>query len=272
MEDLVNFARLVKAIHPWLPHLVIVGGWAHRLHLFHPLATAQEYQPLRTRDVDLAFSPRAPLGDDLKQALTNAGFKEELSGESTPPVTHYTLGEEEVGFYAEFLTVLRGDGLKRDGQRDLTVAKAGITAQKLRYLDLLLIAPWSISVGPDNGVPLDRPVDILVPNPVSFMIQKFLIHSRRDAHKKAQDVLYIHDTLQLFGGSLEKLSTVWEDEVRPNMPARTVRTAMTIAKELFENVTNVIRESSRIPQDRTLQPENIRAASEYGLEEVFGPA
>jgi hypothetical protein len=182
------------------------------------------------------------------------------------------LGEEEFGFYAEFLTALQGDGLRRDGQRDLTVAKAGITAQKLRYLDMLLIAPWSIRIGPDIGTPVNRPVDILVPNPASFMVQKLLIQSRRNANKKAQDVLYIHDTLELFGGSLEKLRTVWEDEVRPKLPVRTVRTAMTIAKELFENVTDVIRESSRIPQDRTLQPENVRAASEYGLEEVFGPA
>jgi hypothetical protein len=57
MEDFANFARLLEAIRPWLAHVVIVGGWAHRLHRFHPLATAQKYQSLRTRDVDLAFSP-----------------------------------------------------------------------------------------------------------------------------------------------------------------------------------------------------------------------
>ncbi len=28
MEDLAHFARLVDAIHPWLTHVVIVGGWA----------------------------------------------------------------------------------------------------------------------------------------------------------------------------------------------------------------------------------------------------
>ena len=232
----------------------------------------QEYQPIRTRDVDLAFSPRAPLEGNLKKALAKEGFDEELSGESTPPVTHYTLGEEELGFYAEFLTVLRGDGLRRDGQRDLTMEKAGITAQKLRHLDLLLIAPWKINIGPENGIPVDQPVEALVPNPVSFMVQKFLIHGRRDANKKAQDVLYIHDTLELFGGSLDQLRTVWEDEVRPKIPARTARTAMTTATQLFENVTDVIRDAARIPQDRRLQPENILAASKYGLEEVFGPA
>jgi len=43
MEDLTNFARLIEAIRPWLAHIVIVGGWAHRLHRFHPLAAEQEY-------------------------------------------------------------------------------------------------------------------------------------------------------------------------------------------------------------------------------------
>ena len=40
MEDSDGFARLIDAIRPWLSHLVIVGGWAHRLHRFHPIATA----------------------------------------------------------------------------------------------------------------------------------------------------------------------------------------------------------------------------------------
>jgi hypothetical protein len=147
----------------------MAGGWAHRLHRLHPLATTLPYQPLRTLDVDLAFSPRAPLAGDLKQALINAGFKEGLSGESTPPVTHYALGEEESGFYAEFLTVLQGDGLRRGGQHDSTLAKAGITAQKLRYLEMLLIAPWSIRLASNTDVPTNQPVDLLVPNAVSFI-------------------------------------------------------------------------------------------------------
>src|SRR3989442_9616904 len=154
MEDSAAFARLVDAIRPWLGHIVIVGGWAHRLHRLHPLATAQEYQPLRTRDVDLAFSISAPLTGDLREALRDAGFIEELSGECTPPVTHYRLAEEDAGFYAEFLTTQKGSGLKRDGRRDATVAKAGITAQKLRHLDLLLVAPWSVRARPASSVPV----------------------------------------------------------------------------------------------------------------------
>ena len=270
MEDLANFARLVEAVRPWLTHLVVVGGWAHRLHRFHPLAATQEYQPLRTRDVDLAFSPNAPLDGDLRDALKHAGFEEELSGEHTPPVTHYYLSEEDAGFYAEFLTVKQGSGLKRHGKPDVTVSKAGITAQKLRHLELLLATPWKVQVGPENKVPIERAVDLVIPNPVSFIVQKLLIHKHRDAGKRAQDVLYIHDTLELFGASLDQLGTVWKNEVRPNMPTRTAKTAMTAATQLFEKVTDVIRVAARIPQDRGLQPENMRAASQYGLEEVFG--
>jgi hypothetical protein len=270
MEDLANFARLVEAIRPWLPHLVIVGGWAHRLHRFHPLATFQEYQPLRTRDVDLAFSLNAPLKGDLRDALKQAGFKEELLGEDTPPVTHYYLGEEDAGFYAEFLTVKKGSGLKRDGKPDLTVSKAGITAQKLRHLELLLAAPWKVQVLPESKVPIERTVDLVVPNPVSFIVQRLLIHKHRDADKKAQDVLYIHDTLELFGASLDQLRTVWEGEVRPIMSPKTATRALATASELFENVTDTIRNAARIPPDRNLQPENLRAAAQYGLNEVFG--
>jgi hypothetical protein len=186
-----------------------------------------------------------------------------------PSTTSITLTGNDSRFYVEFLTVLQGDGLKRDGQADLTLAKAGITAQKLRYLDVLLIAPWTIALGPETEIAV-RQTNVRVPNPVSFMLQKLLIHSKRPAHKKAQDVLYIHDTLQLFGASLDTLSTVWRDEVKPKMPARTVRSAMTIAEELFKEVTDVTRDAARIPPDRVIQPDDIRAASQYGLAELFG--
>ncbi|HEX6044666.1 MAG TPA: GSU2403 family nucleotidyltransferase fold protein [Pyrinomonadaceae bacterium] len=269
MEDLKNFGRLVEALRPWLPHLVIVGGWAHRLHRFHPLATSQEYQPLRTRDVDLAFSLNAPLEGDLSAALMAAGFEEELSGEHTPPVTHYYLGEQDAGFYAEFLTVKEGSGIKRDGKPDLTISRAGITAQKLRYLELLLAGPWKLRLGAESNVPIARAVDLVVANPVSFIVQKLLIHKQRDAAKKAQDILYIHDTLELFGASLHELQMVWANEIRPRISAKKAKEAVRTASVLFENVTDTIRNAARIPGDRNLQPENLRAAIHYGLGEVL---
>ena len=103
------------------------------------------------------------------------------------------------------------------------MSKAGITAQKLRHLDILLVKPWSVRVGPEQDVPIAADVDLFVPNPTSFIVQKLLIHSDRPPHKKAQDILYIHDTLELFGGSLGELRRLWVEEVRPAMPSKTAR-------------------------------------------------
>ena len=270
MEDAEPFARLVEAVRPWLGHLVFVGGWAHRLHRLHPLAGKPSYLPLRTRDVDVALSLQAPLEGNIRQALERAGFSRRFRGDDTPPVTHYHLGEDDGGFYAEFLVPLQGGEVKRNGTPDVTASKAGINAQKLRYLDLLLEAPWSVGVGLDVGVPMDRPTDVLLPNPVSFIVQKLLIHDKRPPNKKAQDVLYIHDTLELFGGALDDLRVLWVDQLRPKMPSKTATRAETTAHAWFDQVTDTIRDATRIPQDRRLSPEVVRSACAYGLGEILG--
>src|SRR6266545_1669954 len=136
MDDLAAFARLLDALRPWLGHLVVVGGWAHRLHRFHPLAHAPAHAPVRTKDADIAFSDSVPLTGNIATALKAADFQEEFLGEHTPPVTQYRLGEEDHGFFAEFLAPLQGSGMKRNGQPDVTVVNAGVVAQKLRHLDL----------------------------------------------------------------------------------------------------------------------------------------
>jgi hypothetical protein len=271
LEDLDAFARLVTTLRPWLGQLVVAGGWAHRLHRLHPLATAPAYQPLRTRDADLAFSTDAVLDGNLHAALDDAGFKEELFGDDAPAATHYRLGQEDAGFYAEFLTPQHGAEVKRGGRRSATLSRAGITAQKMRYLDLLLVSSWSVQLGPTIGMPLVADLQVRVPNPTSFIVQRLLIHADRPGGKKAQDVLYIHDTLELFGASLAESRRLWVDEVRPAMPAKTARRVHKIARDLFEEVTDTIREAARIPQNRRLAPENVQRACEYGLGEILGP-
>ena len=218
-----------------------------------------------------AFAGSGALRGSMGTALREAGFQEELFGEDAPPTAHYRLGDEDAGFYAEFLTPLRGAGLKRDGTPDATVSKAGIKAQKLRYVDLLLVSPWSVRVGASVGVPLAPDASVRIPNPAAFIVQKLLIASERRAQKRAQDILYIHDTLELFGASLEELRRLWAEQVRPSMPAKTARRAVATATGAFEDVTDSIRDAARMPQDRRLEPEHIRVACQYGLGEMLAP-
>ena len=187
-----------------------------------------------------------------------------------PPITQYRLGGDDQGFFAEFLTPLQGNGFKRSGQPDVTVAKAGVTAQKLRHLDLLLVHPWSVQLRNEVGVPVTSQVTVMVPNPVAFVAQKLLIQKHRKPDKKAQDALYIHDTLELFGGELTALKALWQEKVRPTMHNKTARTVVELQREQFGAVHDVIRNAARIPQDRVVTAERIQAACAYGLGEIFG--
>lgn len=270
MDDLAAFAALIEALRPWLDRMVVVGGWAHQLYRLHPLAGAPAYQPLRTKDADLAFAQNASLSGDIAQALKSAGFHEELSGDFTPPISQYRLGTEEQGFYAEFLVPLIGPGSTRDGKANATLLKAGVTAQRLRHLELLLTNPISIRAEPGSFISLKKSADIMLPNPASFLAQKLLIQNQRTPLKQAQDTLYIHDTLELFSRSLDELQTMWSERVRPTVSANVERDIHRIAAERFREITDVIRVAATIPPNRKLTPEGVRAAIAYGLDRVFG--
>jgi hypothetical protein len=267
MNDLAAFAKLVETLSPWTHQLVFVGGWAHRLYRLHPEATMPAYQPLTTLDADVAFAERAKLDGDIKSRLKESGFKEQLSGNHRPPVSQYTLGDEFAGFYAEFLTPLVGREATRDGEPIATLAKAGITAQRLRYLDLLLESPWTVRLPREWGAATTA--DLQIPNPVSFIVQKVLIHDDRNPDKKAQDLLYIHDTLDLFSPMVEKLAALWRDHVRPSMHAKWVQRALEAKTELFGSMTDRLRDAAAIPDDRDIDPERMRALCAAALHEIL---
>lgn len=233
------------------------------------MANKLEYHPLFTRDTDLAFANRAPIEGDIKAALIEHGFKEQLSGEHNPAVAHYTLGDENGGFYAEFLTPLIGGGVKRSGVPDATMTMAGISAQKIRHLDILLVDPWVITLDAQIGIPLPLLMDIQVANPLSFIVQKFLIQKDRPAAKQAQDVLYVYDTIELFGALLEEFHETWKRSISPALGERLSNTVLTLSKSTFLNVNDMIRDAARIPQDRKLSPEQIQQTCQLAFEIIL---
>lgn len=269
MNDLDALAKLAQALSPWRAHLVFIGGWAHRIHRFDPRANKLEYQPVFTRDTDLAFANRAPIEGDMKAALIEHGFKEQLTGEHKPPVAHYTLGDENGGFYAEFLTPLIGSGVKRSGAQDATMTMAGISAQKIRHLDILLVDPWVITLGPQSGLPLPSLMDVQVANPLCFMVQKFLIQENRPARKKAQDVLYIYDTVELFGALLDEFGETWKKSISPALGEKLSNTVLTLSQDTFSSTNDMIRGAALIPQDRKLSPEQIQQTCQLAFEQIL---
>jgi hypothetical protein len=265
IPELPQFVRLARALEPWRDDLVIIGGWAHRLYLLHPHAQEVNHAPLMTLDADVAMPALLPPREqDIRQRLLAAGFTEELLGDDRPPATHYRLGAEPGTFYAEFLTPLSGSHYDRKGRRKATTAIGGVTSQQLRHLELLLESPWQVEIDPTAFAGRIR-----IANPVSFMAQKVLIHGRRDPDDRAKDILYIHDTLEIFGSRLDELRQEWEDNVAPRMHVRTATRVRKSTHQLFGAISDDVRRAARIPEDRRLSAENVADACRFGFETVF---
>ncbi len=260
------FARLVTVLEPWLREVVIIGGWAHQLYRRHPDAQQLDYSPLSTIDTDVAL-PGGLLTHqpDIRARLLADGFTEEFLGDDHPPATHYHLASESSGFYVEFLTPLVGSEYSRKHKRKTTIEISGVVSQQLRHIEILLQHPWTI----------DFPVSAIIckvniANPVAFIAQKVLIQAKRGREDRAKDILYIHDTLEVFGARLAELRDLWQRSVAPQLHKRDAAKVTRAADMIFADVTDDVRRASQISAERQLSPNSIREACRYGFMEVFG--
>ena len=253
------------ALQPYRADVIVIGGWAHRLSRLHPLAQSVDFQPLGTQDVDLAIPANlAPRREDLGKVLVDAGFHERFVGENRPPVTHYQFGEEP-GFYAEFLTPLVGRA------RAATKTIAGVSAQALRHLDILMIDPWSVVIREPEYRVGKKSLEIRLTNATSYLAQKILTLGKRRAQDRAKDVLYIHDTVITFGRSLTALERLWTSSVSGSIHSAGVRALRRASEELFSEVTEVARRASRIATEagRPVSPGDLCLTCRTGLTQIF---
>jgi hypothetical protein len=236
----------------------------------HPSAQHVEYLPLTTLDTDIAIPARLKVTDtDVRKRLIAHGFEEERLGEDQPPATQYRLGDAKTGFYAEFLTPLFGPEHGRDGKPKGTRRVAGVVSQQLRHLEILLLSPWSVSLTRLNGFPFQHPKQVRIANPANFLAHKVLICNKRTRAKFAKDVLYIHDTLEVFGARLEDLNREWRTEVKPHIHPNAVRKIQRAATDLFGELNDAIRDAAQMTGARNLSPEAVRERCNFGLARIF---
>ena len=265
-----GLSKLLEALDPWLSQIVIIGGWAHRLFRYHPQAQAVDYEPLLTLDTDIALPAKLEAREpDLRDRLAQAGFKEKFLGEHQPPATHYQLGDEEGSFYVEFLTPLIGGEYDREGNRRATTQVAGITSQNLRYVDLLLASPWKVELSPADGFLFEELKEVRVPSPTRFIAQKLLIYERRDRRARVKDILYLHDTIELFGASLDVLQEEWKGNTRQELSKNAIRTVEGAPGALFSKMSDEIRGAGQAAAGRALTPERVRELCYAGLKVIF---
>ncbi len=212
-------AQALHAFRSYLDTLVLIGGFAVRCYSLHPRAVQTDLRALRTFDVDFALPARlAPIGGQRLVDLADAaGFAQDLRGDFIHPVMKFVPVDADdpnrAGFPSaysiEFLTPLIGRPDDPEGQPLVTAdVQAGLTAQRLRYLDLLLEAPWTVAIGHLPGVPAgEPPLEVQLPHPGCFLVQKLLIADKRDPEtERPKDLAYVYQVVQLFARDLPHLA------------------------------------------------------------------
>lgn len=273
-SDKEEFVRIVTAMRPYLDQLVIVGAWCHRLLQFHPLAMPPAFEPVMTEDADVATPDRLPARTvSLDEALTAGGFKARLSGDGKLPVTKYYPNNDGNGLYIEFVTQLQGSGYTRGGGLNDILAVSGVTAQRLRHVDLLLFEPWELELSRERGFDVGDALVVRVANPASYLAQKVLtLRKRSTSTKQAKDALYIHDTLTMFGTAF----TALRDEagrVLERLAPTTRRKFHELRAALFQDKTLMIgAERTAAATGRASSPSaaTIAMVCAVGLEQIFG--
>jgi Nucleotidyltransferase len=149
------------------------------------------YEPLATLDADIALPARLKVrGDEIYQRLASNGFETEFVGHHKPPAAHYRLTDPGIEFYAEFVESLAGSAVSRTGKAKATHRVGGSSSQNLRYVEILLARPWSVTLFANNGFPLANEAEVQIANRVSFLAQKILTHGRRNRQDRAKDILF----------------------------------------------------------------------------------
>lgn len=119
-------------------------------------------------------------------------------GDLTPAVAHFAWPDaDRADIEIEFLVPARGDGSRR-----VVEIQQSLTAQALRDLDILLDEPLPITI--DDRSPLAVELDfrgtVLVPTLGRFVVQKALIHSRRNPQDQVKDFFYVFDLVDTENG------------------------------------------------------------------------
>ena len=151
-----------------------------------------------------------------------------------------------------------------DGDGDPNLVFAGIHAERIRDVELLLHEPWT-HAWPSGGVVYA----VRVVNPVAYVMQKLLTIGSRGA-KRPKDLLYVHDTLGIFADNLDVLRA--NGALIPPLTKKRRARLRAAALEFCFSETDVAREAVRIAPERMRRFEatHIVAACRSGLPKLLG--
>ena len=254
------------ALRPVLSEAVIIGGWAHRFHAEHPLASPT-FEPLTTTDCDIALPLELaiPGSLSLEDSLNQEGFACRLVGNEMGEGRRYVL-EDQPEFYVQFLTRRQGDDRMRKAQEI-----GGVLAAPLRGIDLAL----ANSVKTDVALGTGEVITVKVVSPVAFLIGKLIVSNQPNREdNRAKDLLYVLDTFRLFENAIDELSDE-ADKILSSLGKAQSRRLRYSIRTHFEGVGSptlhqAVELSSHTGGGRPQSEEQFRLIVQYGIQFLLG--
>lgn len=159
--------------------LVLIGSWCA---YFYPdyFGGKTKLSALRTRDIDFLIPTPVKIKGEIRVAelLEDLGFIPDRQGEGYVRLSHPEL-------IIDFLVAERGKGT----DKPYPVKALGIKAQPLRFVGFL---------GEETVEVRSRGLNLILPHPVNFGLQKLIISGRRAGKdKRAKDRLQAIEVLRV---------------------------------------------------------------------------
>jgi len=229
MDDFARgLLKTLAVLRPYLPQIVIGGGWAPFLY-YRYLAKNREHTPVLTRDIDFMVGHQVPIVgpqtiDELltKEAKLTTAFK----NLDNPAVIHYEGTIDGVEVEIEFLTNQSGSQ-----EEKVLIVQKGLHAEALRYVSIIVENTLLLEIDNAESAQGDGPLIVQVPKPAAYIFQKGLsFPARRDKQKASKDLYYIFDILAKIpdeyifeGGDFEVLAgkhTAWFNQFISNLSSQ----------------------------------------------------
>jgi hypothetical protein len=257
VEALSDLGRFLKVLGPYSRNAVVAGGMVPVIYRHLQAASAVRQRPMTTLDLDIAIPGKIRITGDksISTLISEGGFDRHLRGSTHPPTTvyqHCRHGKELSNIYVELLTPLEGSDTAKDGSRKIQEEiQTSVTAQYIRYLDLLLIDPISVpcEAVPNLGI-TDPDIELRIPTPGMYIVQKVLCRASRRANKKDKDLAYIYDVVSLFRKDWKQIGeAILKQSTANRNYQRWIDTALQSLTQLFNSPVSdgpvaVVREIS----------------------------
>lgn len=203
-----GFFKTLAILEPYLPQIVIGGGWAPFLY-YHYLAKNRQHTPVLTKDIDLMVGHRVPIvgPKTINEILTvEAKLKTTFKSLDNPAVIHYEGTLDGVEVEIEFLTDQTGSQ-----QEKVLKVQKDLHAEALRYVSIIVENTLMLEIDDVESARGGLPLIVQVPRPAAYIFQKGLSFPlRRDKQKASKDLYYIFDILAGISGEYTSKSGDFE--------------------------------------------------------------